>query len=657
MIATTSKHAPLVDHECTADQLGLDRIELRGLETEAIADFLASSGLVLDDRAIVACAEMTGGIPFLLRELARYLAGGAVITAARIRAAAPSTVSDELHLRLRQVDPASVELVRAVAILGDDSELPLTARVAGLKFPDALAAADRLVGAHVLHNSHPLSFMYPVVGNAIRDNLPVGAHIAGHLAAAQGLRDTDQSCEQVAEHLVAAGPADLDWAAEALREAATRLSARGDHERAVVLLRHALRERIPSGLRPKLLREMGIAVTEVAPACAAAHFHAALRESCDPEQRAEITAHLASVLVRTGRQADALRVLSDALAGLSPDSGQRRRLEATKAEIALRELSSAGAVWEWLSELDAHDSDPLVRQVRAGLSSLLVAHRGENRTEAVRWARQVFGHAAGAGLEVSLWCGVLALIYADELEMAEAFVDEVEANSEATGPLHDAAVLHVRGSICARRGYLPRAAEMLRMSMDVALRGGTSQEYLGVRACAGHLTCVLVELGELSGASEVIQCYGLDGQLPQRWDSGYVLFARAKLRVALGEIEAGLEDYLACGRLLEAFEVYNPEVVPWRAGLAAANRRLGRIGPALELAGENLRLSRQWGARRTVGTALMTYALCHGGEQRVELLREAVAMLETTSARGYLMATLARLGLALQREGHTEGSH
>ena len=100
-----------------------------------------------------ACHTATGGNPLFLRELLRALdAAGVVPSAAaanEVQTVGPAAVSRFVLHRLATLGPAASELAKAVAVLGDDSELQLAAGVAGLTDDGARAAADDLVRADI----------------------------------------------------------------------------------------------------------------------------------------------------------------------------------------------------------------------------------------------------------------------------------------------------------------------------------------------------------------------------------------------------------------------------------------------------------------------------------------------------------------------------
>ena len=82
-----------------------------------------------------ACHRATGGNPLFLRELLSALdaagVGPSAGAASEVQAVGPAAVSRFVLHRLATLGPAASELARAVAVLGDDSELQLVGRVCG----------------------------------------------------------------------------------------------------------------------------------------------------------------------------------------------------------------------------------------------------------------------------------------------------------------------------------------------------------------------------------------------------------------------------------------------------------------------------------------------------------------------------------------------
>jgi DNA-binding CsgD family transcriptional regulator len=118
-----------------------------------------------------------------------------------------------------------------------------------------------------------------------------------------------------------------------------------------------------------------------------------------------------------------------------------------------------------------------------------------------------------------------------------------------------------------------------------------------------------------------------------------------------GRWQEALDGFLGCDRTTSAFGVRNPAIYPWRSGAALAASRLGDLDRARELAADELRDARAWTAPRPIGIALRTQGLIEGGDEGIELLREAVAELERSPSPVEQARALIDLGAALRRGG------
>jgi len=117
-----------------ADLYRLDevrRLDLAGLSTEEIAQYLAAEGGLSGRRAreyATVLRDQTGGNPFFLRELWRDMTG-APTRAFGTRA--PASVRDTLERRLARLTPAERAAVETAAVLGDGGDLRVVLRAAG----------------------------------------------------------------------------------------------------------------------------------------------------------------------------------------------------------------------------------------------------------------------------------------------------------------------------------------------------------------------------------------------------------------------------------------------------------------------------------------------------------------------------------------------
>lgn len=89
----------------------------------------------------------------------------------------------------------------------------------------------------------------------------------------------------------------------------------------------------------------------------------------------------------------------------------------------------------------------------------------------------------------------------------------------------------------------------------------------------------------------------------------------------------------------------------YRALLALALLQVGDRDEARRAASEELSFARAWDTPRALGVALRTLGVIEGGDQGIDMLREAVATLERSPGRLEYAYALVDLGAALRRAG------
>jgi DNA-binding CsgD family transcriptional regulator len=112
-------------------------------------------------------------------------------------------------------------------------------------------------------------------------------------------------------------------------------------------------------------------------------------------------------------------------------------------------------------------------------------------------------------------------------------------------------------------------------------------------------------------------------------------------------VREGVQDLLSCGERLAALDLRWPS--SWRAFAAPALASLGEAERAADLANDQIELARHVGVRGALGQALRTGGLAIGGDSGLELLEEAVEVLEGSPARLELAYAFADLGAELSR--------
>ena len=153
-----------------------------------------------------ACYRTTSGNPLLLRQLLQALVTSNVKPDAShsqaVLAVGSRAVSSQVLLRLRRMPEDCRRVARSIAVLGDASQLPCVAALSGLSEWDTAAAIATLIRAQLLRDEDPLGFVHPIVGEAIYREMPSIARGLEHERAAELLRESGASAEQVAAHLL-----------------------------------------------------------------------------------------------------------------------------------------------------------------------------------------------------------------------------------------------------------------------------------------------------------------------------------------------------------------------------------------------------------------------------------------------------------------------
>jgi DNA-binding CsgD family transcriptional regulator len=642
---------------------------LRGLSADASATVLrpapltagAAAGVVrallgedAADEFCRSCHAATAGNPFLLRALAGALKAEQVQPtpgeAERVKRMAPGAIARSLSVRLAQLPPAAEALARAVAVLGADAELRHAAAVAGLDPHDAAEAADALALADILERGRPLEFVHPVAREAVYADLAPGERARAHATAARVLRDARAPSDRIAVQLLAAEPNGLAWAVAALRRAAVAALARGAPSAAAVYLRRALAEPPPPALRPDVIRELGQAEARLGDPAAIGHLTEALEATPAGRARAELARELARALILLTRFEEAVAVLDGAIA----------QLPASERELALRleaEAMTAGRLHPATYAQTAQRLKRFAHGVPGETTGerMLLANLAFDRClegGSARAARALAERALAGGLLAgqssaapSFFDALYTTIAADAFDLAERCCDTAIADARARGSLLDFAMASAfRSELAYRQGRLVEAESDARASLEAARLG---QSPFAVNGLA-HVIDVLVERGELDAALDAL-ADGADAEIPDSLVTNFLLFSRARLRLARGEPERGIADL----RELAARErrSRSPRMFPHRSALAVAYATLGRTAEARRLAAEELELARRWDTPRAVGMALRAQGLVERGERALEHLRRAVATLAGSGAELEHARALTDLGAALRRGG------
>jgi DNA-binding CsgD family transcriptional regulator len=644
--------APSLTAELLADPLATV-IRPGTLGQESVAALAAALfGLQPDEDFAAALRHASGGNPLYLAAILdavdRQQMAPTAEQTPRLLELGGEALSRAVALRLSRLSGEAVGLVRAAAILGDGTKLALAASLAEVDTPAALEAAGALVQTDLLERENPLGFRHPVVRSAVLEDISAGARMRLHNRAAKVLLDSGARPEQAATHLIQTLPDGDPFTVETLRRAAQRSLSHGAPEAAVAYLRRALAEPPPTRERCEVLAELGIAETGLFEADAAAgHLRQALDELDDIAERPDVVlAYVYAAMPLAGRTAEAVALLAQLSDRSQGDAG---RLEQVEPHLILaasfdgRFYPVARAHWDAASARDREA--PIRSSPLLAAGAILEARRGIDRRLAVELARRALASPAhGAHERLYRVLAVYALTFAGEVEDAESAVTAAINSARRAGDRFAAAPFYLyRAHLRAERGQLLAAEEDLDVPEVISSAAlSWSRAYR-----APFLTDVLLARGQYAEAEALFAGVDLEEVEPGR----RVLFlcGRGRLHLETGRLEQALADFGDSGELAASVGIENPAFCPWRSQRALALHRSGQVESARDLAREELKLSRRWGAPRTIGVSLRALGLVEGGQTGEQLLRQAVEVLADSPARLEHARALVDLGGALRR--------
>jgi len=604
----------------------------------------------------VACHRATGGNPFFVRELLLTLETAGLEPsdqeASQVAEIAPETVAKSVLRRLRRLPQAASALARAVAVLGIDAEPRVAGRLAGLDEIVVAEAAAALADAGFFALSESLEFAHPIVRAAVHSTLSPAERAHGHAEAARLLRADGASAEQIAVHLLAAPALNEEWAVGVLQQAARAAVARGAPDVGTAYFERALREQLEDAARADLFVELGAAeVASLPPPAGIAHLQQALSLAEDGHKRTLISLELGRAYLATLKIFEAVEVLEAALAEIEPAERELRdRVEAqllTAAMIALPLVSRGEKrLAELFEEAKAGRVDDKV--LLACVAAFATTTREPASDGAAIAERALADGELMRGRDPLPICYAgSALLFSDRLGAARRVFSEMLAEAQRkASPLMFSFASLFRSQTHRRVGSIPEAEADARAALEL---NGVREAQVGFPFAIASLIDALVERGQLDDAERALVESGIGGPLPELLHLTFFPESRARLRLAQGHPQEALEDLRDCAKHLQAWNIKSPGRVPWRAGMALALLQLGEREEAIRLALEDVELARRFELPRELGIALRAAGLAEGGDRGIELLGEAVGVLESSEARLEHARALTDLGAALRR--------
>jgi len=631
----------------------MEVLEPQPLTEDSVAAVLSAGARGVADEFVGACHRASGGNPFLLEQLVTALrAEGVPFTAAAapsVSSITPPEIARRVRLVLGGLDPDAAGLAGAVAVLGEQATLAECAALAALDAEQAGVAANALVGAGLLEDELPPRFRHPLLRGAVTAAMSATEREAAHRRAAELLAERGVSEERQSLHLLAVEPRGSTEVVATLRTAARRARDSGAPESAAALLTRALAEPPPAEQRHEVL--LGVVQAEhAAGRTEAACGHAAEAFELAPHAAARTRA-LMLWATAIGPDLPAMAALAPLIERTSKELGD----DHSELGLHLRALAL-------FAMLPDPDPDPArlaaisrkVSQLQGdtvGEAQVLGIHvfqrtRDGNAVEvgglAERAARQA-GALMAAGADTMEFSGiVLGLRWADRLDLAERLLLDSIALAQRQGSAPAFAFANGNLSEVRRRRGALREAEADARAGVAAAEGWTAM------VPAGALAACLLDQGRVGEAWQALAAGGLTGPIGPAPPLTEALLVRMRVRAAGGEDDECLADW----RDALARPVRGAPAASWIENqLAAAEvlRARGDASTARRVVGDALDGARRWGSPGAIGEGLRAVARVGGDADAIELLRDAVGMLERSPARLIQAQALVDLGAALRR--------
>jgi DNA-binding SARP family transcriptional activator/tetratricopeptide (TPR) repeat protein len=354
---------------------GLVEIDLGPLDRDDAAALVAMGAPAPPDaRAVAQIAGLAKGNPFFVLELARHVDAGGSLTVG-------PTVWDAVTERFIDLDDAAVEMLKRLAMAGDDLDSVSVVALTGLPEQEAFALLDLALGTGALVVSGAgYRFRHELVRQALMESVPPHRRIAIHRDAARGLAAAGGQPARVARHWLDGGrPGEaVDWLLAAARQAVglgAFVDALGHLDS---LLEHAAQHADGLCLRAEVLDALGDTRASAAYATAARIIGEPAAQEIRPRQAlAQLRSGDPAGAFETlkgvapsslpGRLCAALTVSAAAVVGFGDP--QVAKAKADEARRLADELGDGGAIVDasWAQSLAAHARGDLTGQLRAQL--------------------------------------------------------------------------------------------------------------------------------------------------------------------------------------------------------------------------------------------------------------------------------------------------
>ncbi|MFI6581775.1 AAA family ATPase [Embleya sp. NPDC050493] len=593
--------------------------------------------------------ELSGGNPLLVRALLEDMGPGARSDPAR-RPLRP-TVADAYCRAvvgcLYRLDPATVQVARGLAVLGESETTEGLAELLELEPATATRAARTLNDAGLVACGR---FRDDRARSAVLDTMTRPDRERAHGRAATLLHIDGAPSESVAKHLAGAGDFRAPWAVRTLREAAETVVAEGDLRLAVDYLK--LAERIAPDECTRVSIKAFLIGLEwlVNPAAAARHVPWLATAVRDGRLGGRDALVCVRYLAWYGRLDEAKAVIDAGWRSCAPGEADAwvTAAEARAARTWLKYWYPAGDAGPPGPEPEVSPLPATIGRIE-GLDLLTAVLAGRLGGDQVydRAERILRGSRLEDATVESLTSTLTALVYADRAAQAQEWcVALIDRAAARRSPIAHALLAAVLGEIAVRQGDLLGAEDSAKTALTRIVPEGWGVA-VGVPLAARISSAVA--RGDHEQAARYLEL-PVPGAMFRTPAGLHYLHACGRYNLATGRPDAALHDFMSCGELMTAWRMDLPGIVPWRVEAARAHVRLGDPDAARELLADQFeRLPDE--PSRTRGLALGVQASVVELRRRPALLWEAIRELQACGDRFELSLVFADLGDAYRELG------
>ncbi|HEX4705736.1 MAG TPA: LuxR C-terminal-related transcriptional regulator [Pseudonocardiaceae bacterium] len=633
-------------------------VELHPFDLDTITELLESAFGEPPHRGFSrCCARASLGNPGLLRDLIdRLHSAGARPDEASTHLA--TSMGNQIAAQAAQSAlagrPDHVRRVAgAIAVLGGTT-VELISSVAEVPPRLVHAAIQTLRGDGVFAGA-TADFAVEAMRGAVLDGIPDDAMRALRTRAVRVLNDTEHPVGEIAEQLLRLSIIDEPWMFDVLRDAAAVAVQRRAATHAVRYLTRLL-ECEPDC--PTVRLDLAGALLGSDLESAVEHLELGLAGATEPRIRARLAVKYgwASLVTRTGVKA--VRVLAQTRAALDAELPD----PPTQTDTDLRNLLDS------MLAVAGSEQRSLFAQVSAQMRAAAPAAAGTPAEQHLLAVRAVVGALDGADLatvvddanralrsdehEPGGWSATTsarALYLADKVTPALEALDRAVTQSRRR---HDGwteyLALSVRAQVLGDVGEVDRADADAESALRAADRAGRPTDRTLPTVA---LARALLARSQLDRAERLLD--GLDAAsfADFVWEYHPYLMARAEVLYQRNDYDGALRVLTECGRSLAEAGIRNPVFAPWWMQGTWMLVHLDRRAEAADLAATGEDLVDGWRTPRAVGYGLLARSMVTPGTAGIDLLAEAVSVLERSPARFEHVRAQYLLGHALLRSG------